>query len=542
MSIVPRFILIFIAWLSVSLLQSQEDAYLSGFLQVAGNFFLEDEKIGATNTPQYDHQLFGAESWLDLNYRVKGFDVGVRFDLFQHSNLLNPTGSYTDQGIGRWYITKSVGRFHFGAGYLFDQIGSGIIFRAYEERPLLIDNALYGVMLRFQIHENWQLKGLLGKQKNLFSSYNSSLKAIQLEGFISLGSQGGISLVPGMGMVMRTWSDDQVNQLINTLRNYTPTDSIGLYYNAYALTVFNTLSIGPASLYTEAAFKRSDVYFDPDGARSLYNGTSTLGRFRNDEGSVFYGSLSIGTKGLGITVEYKRTQDFDFRADPFALLNRGLINYLPPMSRINSYRLKGRYTPSTQSLSEKALQMEIRYGLSKTWKLVQYFSDIRSLSGELLYREFDNEITYRKSSSFQLVFGIQTQQYNQTIFEGKSGVPIVKTVVPYLEWFKRFRKSQSLKVEAQYMNSEQDFGSWIFGLVEFSIAPKWSFTLSDMYNIVAEKTDDLHYPRVDIVLSQKANRYALSYVKQVEGVICAGGICRLEPAFSGFKLSLTSTF
>ena len=92
------------------------------------------------------------------------------------------------------------------------------------------------------------------------------------------------------------------------------------------------------------------------------------------------------------------------------------------------------------------------------------------------------------------------------------------------------------------MSAKQDFGSWMFGLLEYNIAPKWSFAISDMYNIQPKKTDDLHYPRIDVVFNQKANRYGLSYVKQVEGVVCAGGICRLEPAFSGVKFTLQSTF
>jgi len=51
-----------------------------------------------------------------------------------------------------------------------------------------------------------------------------------------------------------------------------------------------------------------------------------------------------------------------------------------------------------------------------------------------------------------------------------------------------------------------------------------------------------HYPRFDVFYTYKTNRFSLSYVKQVEGIVCTGGICRLEPAFSGVKLSVNSTF
>ena len=522
-------------------MQAQDIPSLSGLLQLNANAFIEDAAIGAANTPQYDHQLFGMESWLNLNYLYKGFDVAIRLDFFQNSNLLNPTGSYSDQGVGRWHVKKQFNQLQIGVGYLYDQFGSGLIFRAYEERPLLIDNALYGVSLKYEIGDFLQIKALGGRQKNLFDTYDSAIKGMAIEGYWSIGAEKPLSLVPGVALINKTWSDLQMDQLINSVKTYTPRDSVGLYYNSWAYTFYNTLSIGPLVWYAEAAFKQDDLYFDPEASRSLYTGETTIGRFRNDVGNVYYSSIGLGLKGLGITLEYKETQNFTFRADPFTTLNRGLVNFLPPMSRVNSFRLKSRYIPATQEISERALQLEFRFALSKKWRLVQYFSNINTLDGNLLYREFDTEVLFKRDRHLQVTLGIQSQQYNQEVFEGKAGVPLVQTVIPYFQVLRRLPKRKSLRLEGQYMSSEQDFGSWIFGLLEFNIAPRWSFSVSDMYNVSPKKTSDLHYPRVDIVFIQKSNRFSLSFVKQVEGVVCAGGICRLEPAFSGVKFSLIST-
>ena len=38
------------------------------------------------------------------------------------------------------------------------------------------------------------------------------------------------------------------------------------------------------------------------------------------------------------------------------------------------------------------------------------------------------------------------------------------------------------------------------------------------------KTDKIHYPTLGVVYSNGANRFSLRYVKQVEGVVCSGGI------------------
>src|SRR5690606_15582175 len=91
-------------------LLAQEQGILSGNLEANGNFFMRDSLIGADNTPQYDNELFGADAWLQLNYSYQGFDVGLRFDMFHNSNLLNPLDSYSDQGIGRWYIHKKINK------------------------------------------------------------------------------------------------------------------------------------------------------------------------------------------------------------------------------------------------------------------------------------------------------------------------------------------------------------------------------------------------------------------------------------------------
>ena len=105
-----------------------------------------------------------------------------------------------------------------------------------------------------------------------------------------------------------------------------------------------------------------------------------------------------------------------------------------------------------------------------------------------------------------------------------------------------------MRTEFQYMSTKQDFGSWMFGLMEFSMAPKWSFEISGMYNIHPKKPNSkgliekILYPTAGIVYFHDAQRYSLRYVKQVEGVVCSGGICRLEPAFSGVRFSMNTTF
>ena len=170
-----------------SLVYSQEQLSVSGSLDNNTYFYIYDDKIVPPGIPQYERQQIGLETWLSLRAQIAGFDFGMRYDMFENSALLNPTDSYTAQGIGRWYAGKKLGKLSLLGGYIYDQIGSGIIFRAYEERPLLIDNALVGLKVAYEISPDWTIKGLAGRQKNLFDLYGSVITGINIDGFKSFG-------------------------------------------------------------------------------------------------------------------------------------------------------------------------------------------------------------------------------------------------------------------------------------------------------------------------------------------------------------------
>jgi len=545
---------------SLSAQDNNSGGKISGSLQLNANFFMRDSLIGAANTPQYDRQLYGGESWLNLAYSNWGFDVGLRFDLFNNSNLLNPTGSYSGEGIGRWFIHKKIDKLGISGGYLYDQIGSGIIFRAFEERPLLIDNALYGLRLSYDLHPDWKIKAFTGRQKQQFSTYNATIRGLSLDGFIaSKDSTSSFSLAPGIGAVGRTLDDESMNSLVAILNTYPQDDAFTPKYNAFAFSAFNTLTAGPFTWYVEGAYKTPDNMNDPFGVIIRDGEPVTGDKFIFKKGTVLYSSFSYADKGWGVSLEGKRTENFSFRTRPQEQLNRGLVNFLPPMARVNTYRLNARYNAATQELGELAVQADIRYAPNRKLAFNFNTSNITDLNDVLLYREFYFDVTFKKDRVWTLTTGVQHQNYNQERFEFKPGVPNVQTITPFADFLYKFDRKTSIRVETQYMHTgmdeaagyKQDYGDWLFGLVELNMAPRWSLVVSDMYNAGPGKnspTDEngkklkLHYPRFDVFYNMKSNRLSLSYVKQVEGVVCTGGICRLEPAFSGVRFSVSSTF
>ena len=67
-----------------------QNSPITGGLQTNANFFISDDKRVGSGIPQYDYQKFGAESWLNLNYSKWGFDLGMRFDMFNNPTMCKP--------------------------------------------------------------------------------------------------------------------------------------------------------------------------------------------------------------------------------------------------------------------------------------------------------------------------------------------------------------------------------------------------------------------------------------------------------------------
>ncbi len=517
---------------------------LTGSLEANANFFSRDSAIGAAGIPQYENLLYGAESWLQLNYsnNAWGLESGLRFDLYNNSNLIDPNNASSGQGIGRWYIKKKLKKLTISGGYLYDQIGSGIIFRAWESRPLAVDNSLYGLRLNYSITDDWKVKVFSGKQKHIDAFVNSDqtgpplfdavIRGASIDGFISGGEGKNWSIAPGGGVVAKTMTDSDIETVVNAVKLYPTEDLISPQYNSYATSIYNTLSAGKFSWYVEGAYKTKDIINDP-----------FVGRLTNNTGTVGYTSLTYATKGLGIVLDAKRTENFAFRTNPFTV-QRGAINFLPPMTRINTYRLTSRYNAATQELGEQAVQLDVSYAPSKKIGLAANFANITDLDNELLYREIYTEGYYKYKRKWVLKTGVQYQEYNQSVYEQKD-VPLLKAVTPYADFLYKFSRRKSLRLEGQYMSTKQDFGSWVFALAEVNLGKHWTFVVSDMYNSSPTSKSNYeknHYPRFDVFYKYKSNRFSLSYVKQVEGVVCTGGICRLEPAFSGVKFTVNSSF
>jgi len=503
---------------------------LSGDLQTDLKIFQRDSAIGAVNTPQYDNFFTGLESWLQVNYSIFGFNASIRLDVFHNSNLQDPNKAYTGAGIGYFKLEKDIGKLTVAGGYFYEQFGSGIVYRSYEDRGLGLDYATFGLDLKYRITDNWIVKAIAGQEKNLFSRYAPVFKGLNVDGAVNIGNS--VKLFPGAAFLNRTIDQTSMDYVVNTIESYDSADRFVPKYNVYAFSGYYTLNVKDFSWYTEGAYKTHEAIMNAEGI------------LVDKPGNVVYSSLSYSRKGLGLTGEFKRTENFVLRTSPNETLNNGVLDFIPPMSRQNSLRLPARYAPATQYLGELALQLDGTYTPVIGYTAELNYSDIRDLNSNQLWRELYGQIDFTKSKVHNFVIGGQYVFYNQTVYLSEP-LPNLTAFTPFAEYTFKPNRKNSWRFELQYQSTQEDYGSFIYALAEYNIAPTWSFSASDMYNINPnpEKTSQkINYYNFFVSYTKNANRFAVAYTRQIAGINCSGGVCRYEPAFSGLKFSLTSSF
>jgi hypothetical protein len=524
------FVFVLIISLTTRFEALQAQSQFSGDLMLNYNFFNRDTVIKAANNQLYDNVLSGGEAWLSANYSQTDWKLraGVRVDVFHNSNLRDPLVPYTKQGLGTWFIEKEVEKLTITGGYFYDQLGSGITFRSFEDRGLGIDYATFGVRLKYQFNNNFYIKAFTGKMKNRFDFYEPVIKGATVEHLFSIKDK--ITLVPGATVVNRTIDKANMASLVSNINGLPLSERFYPQYNFFATSIYNTLNYKNISWYVEAAHKTKDAQVDNNG------------KLFNKEGTVLFSTLSYSSKHIGISLQAKRTENFMMRTSPSESRNDGIINFLPPMSRQNVFRLPARYQAVTQAVSELAYQGEVYISPKKGLTFTANVCNITSLENQLLYREIYLDFQWKISRKMGLTAGTQLLDYNIEVYQFKPGQGILTAITPFVDLSYKLSAKKSMEVQLMYQENDKDFGSWLYGAIEFNIAPNWSFAATDMWNIKPKYGDKLHYYSFFTSYTHDANRFTITYARQVEGIVCTGGVCRYEPAFSGFRVGITSSF
>lgn len=520
---------------------NNEKLNLTGSVQSDVLIPQEDEKTGATKSSGD----FLTNTYIDLNATSKYVDAGLRLEYLKHP-LPGFENDFKGWGVPNFYVKGRYKTAELTLGTFYEQFGLGFILRTYEERSLGIDNSLLGARLLVKPVKGVTLKVLSGKQRRYWK-YNHALVSggdVELnldEWFKALKDKTYITV--GASFVNKHEGDEDIMT--------DATHRLNLPHNVNAFDVRASLQHGAFSVLAEYAMKGQDPSFD--------NGYI----YRNGYVAMLSGSYS--KRGMSVLLQAKRSVNMAFRSARSMTGTSSFINHLPPFTMEHSYALAALYPYATQPGGEWAYQgvfgytfpkhtfLGGKYGTSMKLNVSHVHGIRRNEKGgkgsdgygsafwawgpSTYYQDINLQMEKKLSKSVKLNLMYMNQLYNKTVIEGEGGV-IHSDIFIADAKFKLVSKA-TLRTEVQYLSTKDDDGDWLFGLAEFSLAPSWMFTISDMYN--SGKTN-LHYYQGLVTFLKGAHRIQVGYGRTRSGYNCSGGVCRYIPASKGFTLSYNYNF
>lgn len=523
-------------------------------------------------------------TYAELHLLNKYVQAGARLEFTEYP-LPGFEKDFKGWGVPYFYVKGKYKWAELTAGDFYDQFGSGLIFRTYEERSLGIDNALRGGRAVLKPGRGVSIKLVGGQQRHYWDHNKGAVYGGDLELNVDRWSRrmsdNGYYLTLGLSAVSKHEPEDDPAILTSRPTGETNEDGtpvVGTYslntpQNVGAFDVRASLQKGNYSFLAEYAWKSQDPTAD--------NG------YTYHKGNTLLLSGSYSKRGMSLLLQAKRSQNMGFRSARSVTGSSSYINHLPAFAMQQTYTLAalypyatqyGRYgsDPGQQVPGEWALQAELGYNFKRRTALGgRYgtnfkvnFSHIRSVAyrsvtdgkvmgtdgyellrrgegrgnffgvgDEVYYQDFNIQMEKKLSKSFKLNLMYMNQKYNKTIVEGEGGT--VKSHIAIAEGKYSINRKLTLRAEAQYLHTRQDKGDWWFGLVELSVLPSFMFTLSDLWNTGETNT---HYYMAQATYTHKSHRLQAGYGRTRAGYNCTGGVCRFVPESKGVTLSYNFNF
>ena len=507
--------------------------------------YQEDEIIGAKAADE----IILNNAYLNINYTKGDFTAGLRYESYLNA-LMDFDDSYKGNGIPFRYASYTIDGLEVTVGNYYEQVGSGLIFRSYENKGLGADNAMDGIRLKYSPLKGIYLKTFIGKSRTYFTYAEGIIRGADAEVNLNeaLNLESKTKIIIGQGLVSRFQAD--INPKFKLPQNVA----------AYS-TRLNIIN-GGWNYSGEYAVKLNDPV-----------GSLTSEGNNYAKGNALMSSLTYSKRGFGIVAEMHRVDHMEFRSER-AQEKQYIINYIPTLTKQHTYTLLALYPSATQTEGEFGTQIDVFYKIKKGsllggkygTKLIFNFSRINALNvgssflndnrkhtpmfisikgEELYYKDINLEVYKKINKKIRATGVIAKQSYNKDVLEGKTPgtYGIVESTIAIADISYKIKKGYTVRIELQELLADGGEGSWSMGLAEYTISPHWFFAVQDMYNWGNhEISKQLHYVNVNCGFLKGANRIAIGYGKKRAGIFCVGGVCKEVPSSNGFSLAISSSF
>ena len=536
--------------------QNNSNGLVSGNIQTIGQYYQEDTIINAA-LPEH---LYGFNGFANINYQKGDFRAGIRYESYLNT-LEGYPSTFSGTGIGYRYISWNSDNVGVTVGNFYDQFGSGMIFRAYEERQLGIDNSLDGIRIKYEPFKGFNLKGVIGKQRHRFDD----------------------GLINGNGIVRAIDGELNINELFDSTNYWKLKATLGGSFVSKFNTDNNTTlfnmpkNVGASSLRLNLRYKKlrfsgeyvykiNDPY--PDNQNDNFNYI-----YKNGEGILL--NLGYSRKGFAVDFSAKHMDNMLWRSTN---VNVGptdlLIGYLPALTKQHTYNLAATLYPyATNFYGEIAYQADLIYKIPKKSALGgkygtsialnfatayvpernfindmettrnSYTTSLFSRSDSILIQDFNIEIKRKINTKLKMSFNYFNFIFNDNAVKVANYYKMIYAQIAVLDLTYKINRHHSLRFETQALWTNEDKGDWLFGQIEYTFSPHWYIAVLDQYNSGNLDVDKrVHYGLISTGYINGSHRFSFQYGKQRAGVFCVGGVCRAVPASNGLTFTFTSSF
>ena len=538
---------ILIALFFLSFTYSQSNRVYGSFESNA-IYYQQNEEV------DYKNKL-AANNYLNIKYLFNSnWNVEIQVESYLPKRLQSYSDSFENTHLSTLSVNYSKNNFNISIGSIYDQFGSGLILRTWEDRQLGINNSIWGLRTSFN-SDNFNLKLLGGWQKKGIGV--SSGKIVGLDSSITLLDSDAKyqNLIVGLSYVGRFEMPHYVSYDFNDLTN-----------------LFSS----------RLDYFSDEFYFEIEQVIKSKDGITQFGSISNEfvkKGSAQSLNFGITKPGIGLDMTFRRLENMPLFSDRFEqgeIYNESNVNYLPALTKQHDYQLANINVyesqpnvsfpdPELMKSGEIGYQFDLYYDLKEGsyiggkygTKLSLNISSWYNLDGEYTYypSDYDTsflgfgekyfseqsiEIRKKWSQKFDNIFLFINKFYNKRFVEEKSGEINSKIIV--IDNTLKLNNKKSLRLEIQHLSTNDNKKNWYGYGFEYN----FNFNLSAYYNTIVNyenfEGNKPSFYSLGTSYNKNSSRFSVSYGKQRGGLLCYGGICRYIPEFKGLSFSINTSF
>lgn len=548
--LMKRIILATGALMLCALLSAQDKGYVTGSFETNTNYYVDDEKTGAT----VNNDAFGSNNYLKLDYYKGKFSAGMQMEGYMPAVVGYPV-ELSGINLSNLYASWTDDDFSVTAGTFYDQFGSGLLFRSWEDRALGLNNAMVGARFTYNYEDILSFKAIWGLPRfgmGIFTNNTNREQTPTNRETIVRGADLSFVLSNLIG-----WNSTYLALEGSALSRYEPISA------DLAAEGGEPSSFGWSGRlnFESAGFFAKAEYVDA-GNKYIWNFNEVTNEwYMKKKGNAQLVEMGYNGRGLGVTLTGRRLEWMTSRIIADNTSTSNMMNYVPAMCTQYTYMLTTHhpYNPQTGGVlgsfvnsGEIGGQIDAFYNFRRGTKLggkrgmrmhanySTYYTiaeEGTAKAGNLLFSDFSFDVEKQWTKQFKMVLLYSLQNYNNSYGATMDDMILQNIFVADLLY--KFTPSFSTRLELQYLATKQDKKDWMAALLEVNFAPHWSIFGSDMYNHGDTK---VHYYNAGVSYTKSRTRVALGYGRYKAGYICSGGVCRSIPAYTGANLAITTSF